>query len=210
MPTLARSYPYVARGLEYAQRIVNGELPACQWVRLACERHLKDLERFTGGATPYYFDPKAADRVCDIVQHFPHIRGIWAKHHKRIELEPWQCFIVASVFGWMCTATKTRRFRVVYIEVPRKNAKSTLTSAVGLYLLACDGEQGAHIVSAANTREQAKLLFTDAQLMARKEPGFRGKFGIEVLAHSIVQQATASRFEALSAEHSNLDGLNLH
>jgi phage terminase large subunit-like protein len=210
MPTLARTYPYVALGLEYARAVISGEILACQWVRMACQRHLEDLERFTGGATPYYFDAKAANRVCDIVQHFPHIRGDWAKQRQRLVLEPWQCFLVMTVFGWMCTASKTRRFRVAYIEVPRKNAKSTLSSAIGLYLLACDGEQGAHVVSAANTREQAKLLFTDAQLMARKEPGFRARFGIEVLAHSVVQMETASRFEALSAEHTNLDGLNLH
>ena len=210
MPTLARTYPYVALGLEYAREVVSGQRLACQWVRLACQRHLDDLERFKGGASPFYFDAKAADRVCDVVQHFPHIRGIWAKHQKRLELEAWQCFVTACVFGWMCTATKTRRFRVVYIEVPRKNGKSSWTSAIGLYLVACDGEQGAHVVSAANTRDQAKLLFTDAQLMARKEPGFRSRFGVEVLAHAVVQQDTASRFEALSAEHSNLDGLNLH
>jgi phage terminase large subunit-like protein len=168
------------------------------------------LDRFTGKDAPFCFQPTAAQRVCDIVQHFPHIRGIWAKHQLRLELEPWQCFIIMNVFGWKSNVTKARRFRVAYIEVPRKNAKSTLTSAVGLYLLACDGEQGGHVVSAANTRDQAKLLFTDAQLMARKEPGYRSRFQVEVLAHTIVQTPTASKFEALSAEHSNLDGLNLH
>ena len=140
----------------------------------------------------------------------PHIKGVWAQHRKRIELEPWQCFIVSVVFGWMCRATDTRRFRVAYIEVPRKTAKSTLTSATGLYLLACDGEHGAYVVSAANTRDQAKLVFTDAQQMAKREAGFRTRFGVEVLAHTIIQQDTASKFEALSAEYSNLDGLNVH
>src|SRR5262245_45042075 len=207
MPTLARALPYVALGLEYAQNVVSGTIVACEWVKRACRRHLDDLERYTGGDTPYYFDAGKADYVCDIIQHFPHIKGKWAKQRERIVLQPWQCFIVSVVFGWMCTATKTRRFRIVYIEVPRKNAKSTLTSAIGLYLLACDDEQGAHVVSAANARDQAKIVFTDAQLMARKEAGYRGKFGVEVLAHTVAQPATASRFEALSAEHSNLDGL---
>lgn len=210
MPVAARTYSYVARGTEYAESVLSGNVNACLWVRLAAQRHLADLERWKAKDAPFYFDAKAADRVCDIIQHFPHIHGVWAKERKRLVLEPWQCFIIMVVFGWMATATRTRRFRVVYVEVPRKNAKSTLTSALGLYLLGCDAEHGAHIVSAANTREQAKLLFTDAQLMARKEIGFRSKFGIEVLAHSIVQMETSSRFEALSAEHSNLDGLNLH
>jgi phage terminase large subunit-like protein len=179
-------------------------------VRLACQRHLDDLDRWQAKDSPFHFDAKAAERVLDVVQHFPHIHGHWAKQQMKITLEGWQCFIVMNVFGWKATATDARRFRVAYIEVPRKNAKSTLTSALGLYLLACDGEQGGHIVSAANTREQAKLVFTDAQWMARKEPGYCARFGVEVLAHNIVQMETASKFEALSAEHSNLDGLNIH
>ena len=210
MPAATRTYAYVMRGLEYAQEVISGQRLACHWVKLACQRHLNDLERWRHKDAPFYFDAEQANRVCDIIQHFPHIRGVWAKEQKRITLEPWQCFIVTVVFGWYATATRQRRFRVVYIEVPRKNAKSTLTSAVGLYLLACDGEHGAHIVSAASALHQAKLVFTDAQLMARKEPGFRNKFGVEVLAHSVIQQSTASRFEAMSAEYSNLDGLNLH
>ncbi len=210
MATLTKTCPNVARGTEYAQAVVQGKILSCTWVRLACQRHLEDLDRWQAKDSPFRFEAKAAERVLDVVQHFPHIHGHWAKQGMKITLEGWQCFIVMSVFGWIATATGARRFRVAYIEVPRKNAKSTLTSALGLYLLACDGEQGGHIVSAANTREQAKLVFTDAQWMARKEPGYCARFGVEVLAHNIVQMGTASKFEALSAEHSNLDGLNLH
>jgi len=196
--------------LDYAHAVVSGKQLACRWVQLACQRHLSDLDRWGGKDQPFHFDMKAAERVVEVVQHFPHIHGHWAKQQQHLTLEDWQCFIVSNVFGWKATATSARRFRVAYIEVPRKNAKSTLTSALGLYLLGCDGEQGGHIVSAANTREQAKLVFTDAQWMARKEPGYCARFGIEVLAHAVVQMETASKFEALSAEHSNLDGLNLH
>ena len=210
MPTLTKTCPNVARGEEYAQAITSGKMSACRWAKLACQRHLEDLDRWSGKDQPFAFDVKAAERVLDVVQHFPHIHGHWAKQQMRITLEPWQCFIVMCVFGWKASATGARRFRVAYIEVPRKNAKSTLTSAIGLYLLGCDGEQGGHVVSAANTREQAKLVFNDSQWMARKEPGYCGRFGVEVLAHTIVQMQTASKFEALSAEHSNLDGLNLH
>jgi phage terminase large subunit-like protein len=200
----------VARGTDYALAVVGHRVPACQWVRLAAERYLKDLDRWKGKDQPFQFDERAAERVLDVIQHFPHIHGHWAKEQRRISLEDWQCFIVSNVFGWKAAATGARRFRVAYVEVPRKNAKSTLTSAIGLYLLACDGEHGGHIVSAANTREQAKLVFTDSQWMARKEPGYCSRFGIEILAHTIVQMQTQSKFEALSAEHSNLDGLNLH
>jgi phage terminase large subunit-like protein len=201
---------FVASGLEYARSVVAGDVVACKWVKLACQRHLDDLERFTGEDSPFYFDDDAANRVCDIVERFPHIKGVWAQARKKLELEPWQTFILIVVFGWMCTATGTRRFRVAYIEVARKNAKSTITSAVGNYLTACDGEHGALVVSAAATQKQATLLFADAQAMCRKEPGFLQRFGVEVLAHVITQPGTASKFEPVSSEYSNLDGLNLH
>lgn len=210
MPAAPQTCASVWRGIEYAHEVAEGKVPVCRWARLACERQLNDLDRYQGKDQPYYFDPITAERVCDIVQRFPHVKGIWAQHRKHLELEPWQCFIFSTVFGWQVTETQTRRFRTAYIEVPRKNAKSTMTSAIGLYMMACDNEPGAYVVSAANTRDQAKLVFTDAQLMARKEPGFRSRFGVDVLAHSITQIKTASRFDALSAEHSNLDGLNVH
>jgi len=204
-----RAKDHAARGVKYAQAIVAGEIPACMYVKLACERHLRDLETYKEQGI-FYFDAKAANRVCNAIEHFRHIHGDWARGGQRLTLEDWQRFIVCNVFGWMVTESKTRRFRVAYIEIPRKNAKSTLTSAVGLYLLACDGEAGAVVVSAANTQSQAKLVFGDAQAMAKKDDEFQAKYGVQVKAHAIVQPQTDSKFEALSAEYSNLDGLNLH
>jgi phage terminase large subunit-like protein len=86
-----------------------------------------------------------------------------------------------------------------------------MTIPVGLYLLACDQEEGAHVVAAATTRDQVvKTIFQDAQHMARREPGFLAEFGVTVTAHAISQASTASKFEALAAEDTNLDGLNIH
>lgn len=96
-----------------------------------------------------------------------------------------------------------RRFRRAYIEVPRGNAKSTLSSAIGLYMHAADGEGGAEAYSLATTRDQARIVFGDAQAMARASPGFRSRFGVDVGAHNIHVIATGSKFEALSAEGSN-------
>jgi phage terminase large subunit-like protein len=77
-------------------------------------------------------------------------------------------------------------------------------------MLAADGEGGAEVYSLATTRDQARIVFGDAQQMARKSPGLRSHFGVEVLAHNINVLKTASKFEPLSAEGSTLDGLNIH
>jgi phage terminase large subunit-like protein len=177
------------------ESVVDGRTVACQWVRLACERQIRDLATFKGDSSPFYYDPEAGNRVCDIIQRFPHIKGIWAQHRKKIELEPWQCFIICTVFGWMCTATRTRRFRVAYVEVPRKNAKSTLTSALGNYLVACDNEEGAYVSvrpTPAIRPSWFQRLATDGAARGR----FPSKFGVEVMAHTIVQPETASKFRA--------------
>jgi phage terminase large subunit-like protein len=125
-----------------------------------------------------------------------------------IVLEPWQVFILSTVFGWVKSDGK-RRFRRSYIEVPRGNAKSTLSSAVGLYMLAADREGGAEVYSLATTRDQARIVFGDAQTMARLSPGFRNRFAVNVGAHNMhvlatglqVRGALGRRLDAGRLEH---------
>ena len=208
---------YVAIAKQYAEQVVAGEILACRWVQLACHRQLNDLLRFRGKATPNRFNPKLTDRdgrpffpadnLCAFIERLPHVKGPLAG--EPIKLEPWQVFILTTVFGWVKDDGK-RRFRRSYIEVPRGNAKSTLSSAVALYMLAADREGGAEVYSLATTRDQARIVFGDAQTMARRSPGFRNRFSVEVGAHNMHVLASGSKFEALSAEGSTLDGLNIH
>lgn len=193
---------------QYAEDVVNGDIIASHLTITACQRHLNDLAAQESEAYLYYFDTDAADRACRFISKMPHIKGKWAG--KPIDLEPWQVFIIASVFGWLHKATGLRRFRTAYIEVPRKNAKSTLSSGIGLYMAFMDGEGGAEVYSAATTRDQARIVFRDAQAMARKSQRFLASQGVQVLAHNINQLSSASKFEALSAEGNSLDGLNVH
>ena len=208
---------YIAIAKQSAQSVVSGAIPACRWVQLACQRQLNDLARFKGKDSPYRFNPKLSDRngrgfhpadnLCAFIERLPHVKGPLAG--EPISLEPWQVFILTTVFGWV-TPDGKRRFRRSYIEVPRGNAKSTLSSAVALYMLAADHEGGAEVYSLATTRDQARIVFGDAQTMARRSPGFRTRFSVNVGAHNMHVLASGSKFEALSAEGSTLDGLNIH
>lgn len=208
---------YIAIAKQYAQSVVSGAIPACRWVQLACQRQLNDLARFKGKDSPYRFNPKLSDRngrgfhpadnLCAFIERLPHVKGPLAG--EPISLEPWQVFILTTVFGWV-TPDGKRRFRRSYIEVPRGNAKSTLSSAVALYMLVADHEGGAEVYSLATTRDQARIVFGDAQTMARRSPGFRTRFSVNVGAHNMHVLASGSKFEALSAEGSTLDGLNIH
>ena len=191
------------KGIEYARDVSNKKILACKETIQACERFLGDLEK-----ADYLFDEGEAERACKAIQLFPHIKGKWAG--TKLELEPWQVFIIINVFGWKHHESGLRRFRTCYIEVPRKNAKSTLSSAIALYMAFLDNEGGAEVYSAATTRDQAKIVFNDARAMARKTPQFLAAKSVQVLAHSIIQLDTMSKMEALSAEGNSLDGLNVH
>ena len=155
--TKAKAKDFVAIAARYAGEVVSGKIPACQWTIKACRRQLDDLERAKSNDFPYRFDKRKASRICEFIELLPHIKGEWAKAGARIELQPWQVFILTTVFGWIRKDSGLRRFKTAYIEIPRKNGKSSLSSGVGIYCTCADGEAGADVYSAATTRDQAKI-----------------------------------------------------
>lgn len=196
----------VGRAERYIEGVISGDLPACKWVRLACERQRRDLAQ---GVDGYRFDRDKANRVCRFVEALPHIKGSQFAG-QNLTLGDWQCFILTTVFGWV-DDDGLRRFRTVYIECPRKNGKSTLSAPVALYLLCADGEAGAEVYSAATTREQARIVWEDAKRMADRSPALRQALGLETSAHSVFVKESASSLKALSRDQQgNLDGLNVH
>jgi len=206
--TKAKGKNYVAIAARYAGDVVSGKILACQWTIKACRRQLDDLERAKSREFPYRFDRDRASRICRFIELLPHIKGEWAKNSARIELQPWQIFILTTVFGWVRRDTGLRRFKTAYLEMPRKQGKSSVSSGVGIYCCCADGEAGSETYSAATTRDQAKIVWQDAWNMVERSPGLKKAFGVSTTAHAISQISTASRFQALSAEGNSLDGLN--
>lgn len=209
---------YVKIANRYISDVLSGKIRACMYVKQACQRQKDDLERAKNDPSwTYEFNkkkdrskPGPADRICMFVEHSPHIKGEWARRRENIKIEPWQAFIYTTVFGWTEKTTGLRRFRIVYDEMARKNAKSTMSAPVGNYMLCADGEAGAEVYSAATTRDQAKIVWEAAKMMVERQPDLRSALGVETSAHSIYQTSTASKFQALSAEGNSLDGLNIH
>ena len=202
----SRDYCGIAR--QYAADVLGGKIPACKWVKLAADRQLADLKTYAGSRSPYVFDENEANRVCKFIELLTHTKGELAG--TRIHLEPWQVFILTTVFGWLRRADGCRRYRRAYVEVSRGNGKSTLCSGIGLYCLLADREGGAEVYSFATTRDQAKIVFGDAKVMAERNAALRQKFGLQVLANALYVPQTNSTFQAKSAEGSTLDGLNTH
>ena len=197
---------HTERAVRYAQCVIAGEIVACKLTRLACERFLNDLKR---DDWKWRFDEALASRACTFIEHLPHIKGQWARQRLKITLEDWQVFIIANIFGWVDRDTGLRRFLTVYLEVARKNAKSTLAAGIGFYMLAADGEPGAEVYSAATTGDQARIVFEVARQMVLREPDFVHG-GIDPQRHGLYMPDDARKFEPLNAEGSTLDGLNPH
>lgn len=183
--------------------MVAGDIVACKWVRLACERHLRDLD--TGHERGLWFDHDAESRVYAFFeQYLRHSKGEFAK--KPFVLQEWQAFIVGSVFGWK-REDGTRRFRTAYDEEPRKNGKSTRLAGIGLYMTTADGESGAEVYSAATKKDQAKIVWGEAKNMVLASPELRAR--TRVFAANMNVPALGAKFEPLGADSDSLDGLNI-
>lgn len=202
--------PYVERAQGYMRDVLDGTIPACKWVRLAVERQAENLQRPRSEEFPWAFDAEMAARPCAFIELLPHIKGKWAREGRTIELEPWQCFILTTVYGWVHPETRLRRFLEAYEEEARKNGKSAKGSGLLLYMLTADGEHGAECYTAATTRDQARIVFDDAKAMAERSPGLRTHLGVAIMQHSLTVAHTSSKAAPLAAEGSTLDGLNVH
>lgn len=187
----------------YIKGVMSGQIVVCRWVKLAVERHVRDLK--DGHERGLHFDAEAGQHVIDFFQFLRHSKGEWAG--QVVVLEDWQEFILYVVFGWM-RADGTRRFRTAYEEVARKNGKSTIAAGVGLYLLAGDGEEGSEVYTAATKRDQARITHAEAIRMVKRSPSLRKR--IRTFKDNLNIEGTASKMEPLGRDVDSMDGLNVH
>jgi phage terminase large subunit-like protein len=195
---------------QYALDVTAGRVVAGQLVRKACERHLADLA--TGNERGLHWDAAAAAKAVGFFMLLRHYKGEWGPRPGQIlgdpiRLEPWQQFIVGGLFGWK-RADGTRRFRSVYVEVAKKNGKTLLAAGIALLLGFFDGEAGAEVYSGATKRDQAKLSWTDAVTMVRKNPSLKAR--IQVNAGSLSDLTSSSFFKPLGQDSDTDQGINVH
>lgn len=188
---------------QYVEDVLSGRIPVGEKARLGCERQVRDLKRTDW---QYEFDEKRASKVCRFIEMMPHTKGKWAG--QKMKLEPWQVFIVTTIFGWVDKITRLRRFAEAYIQVPRKNGKSQLAASIANYMFIADGEPGAEIYCGATTEKQALEVFRPAKAMLEKCPAIVDRFGLELFKKSLFSTVSGSRFEPVIG-HPN-DGSSPH
>jgi phage terminase large subunit-like protein len=187
----------------YARAVLAGQIVANRLVRLAAERHLRDLAE--GPARGLQWDWLAAE---DVIAFFSNAlrlaEGEFAG--RPFVLTPWEQFVVGSLFGWN-GPDGYRRFRTAYCEIGKGNGKSPLAAGIGLYGLIADQEASAEIYSAATNRDQAKIVWRDAARMVAASPVLKGQIVERVNNLSYKGQ---SYFRPVSSDASSLDGFRPH
>lgn len=157
------------------------------------------------------FDPERVDKVLKVFGLLRHTQGQWAG--RPLKPDPWQvAYVLAPVFGWVRFDDDARCWvRIInnlYVDVPRKNGKSTLSGGIAIYMATADGEAGAQVITAATTEAQAGFVFNPIKTLAEKSP-MLAKY---VKAHQkrVVHLPTASYIGVVSSAADAQHGANIH
>lgn len=184
---------------KYVDDVLNGNVITGANIQLACQRFQEDLNR-----DDLEFRESVVDRALAFISTMKHFKG--KASGQNFILEPWQAFIVANIFGFYWKGTNDRRFSSSYIEVSRKNGKTALAAALCMFALIADGEDGAEVDLAANSREQARIAFEFCYQFAKQlDPS--GKYLTSHLK-GIKFNVNASQLKVFAADASKLDGFN--
>lgn len=162
--------------IHYAERVARPRVPevaiiACEQIRQSCETFLRAVEGDT-----WVFDASKVERVCLFMQAFPYLEGALAAQRKTLTLQPWQVWINAAIFG-LVDGLGFRKHREAFIEIPRKNGKSTYAAAIALYMLVADYESRAQVYIGANDLKQADFCFQPCREMALRADSFVSYYG---------------------------------
>jgi len=196
---------YVAVALKYARAAQKSKKHG-KWSKLACKRFLEDYKKAKKKSNSYYFDEYLANDPCDFVEKMPHVEGEWDT--PTITLHASQIFFIVNIFGFRDSETHARRFSTALWASGRKNGKSTLAAPLGIYCQVCEESNGAQVVSAATTGDQAKIVWNVAKRMVEKEIDLQEYYDIKPYSRTIAGLANGSIFKYISAKASTQDGLN--
>jgi phage terminase large subunit-like protein len=190
------------------------EIPPClKPPRTAKEIHANAIRILRYYRGRFYFDRKKANHIVKFIEtQIVHIEGELGG--QLVILQRWQKRLLRRAFGWFCHADPSRdikqgqrKYRIVWVFIPRKNGKSLKGSAVGIYLLAFDGEKGAKVVSAAADTDQAGQIFDVAKRMILSNPKLEER--IKSYRSTLVHYKSGSNYKILSSTADNKHGKNL-
>ena len=156
----------------------------------------------------YIFDESKANRPIEFIEKFcKHSKGRKFAG-KPVKLELWQKAFISAIYGFVDEETGFRKYRKALLFIARKNGKSTLAAALGLYMLTSDGEAGAECYSIATKKDQAKIVWKEAKRMVKKSPVLLKR--VRPLVAELYYEKQEAVFLPLSSDSNSLDGLNAY
>ncbi|WP_064196038.1 terminase large subunit [Shigella flexneri] len=183
---------------KYAEDVKTGKIPACKRLKQAVQRYFSDLK-----SPLYTFDREVVERFIAFSRVCPHVKG--PMRGRPIELEPWQQFAFACILGFKVKATGRRKYTSAFIEVPRKNAKSTTAAILANWFLIMENGQQ-DIYTAAVSRDQARIVFDNARQMCLLSRPLRRRVNIQ--AHKVIHPKSNSLLKPLAAKAATIEGTN--
>lgn len=190
--------------IEYHNQIEKGEVVVSNKVKIVYKELVRVINDEEG---EWEYNPQKALHAIKFIEGFcKHSKGSVAG--KSFIMELWQKALVAAMFGIVHKIDGTRKYREVILIVARKNGKSTLAAAIGLYLMIADGEGGAEIYAVASKKDQAKIIWLESKKMVKKSPVLLKR--IKPLVAEMTSEVNESIFKPLGRDSDSLDGLNVH
>lgn len=164
---------------------------------------IADLQKSNGD---FYFDKNRAKHPIEFIEKYCHpSKGKQA--NKPLQLMLWQKAMIESIFGFV-DIEGNRKYRRVFLLIGRKNGKSAIASAIGLYMMIADNENGSQILATAAKKDQAKIIWQEAKLMVKKSPMLRKM--IKARVADMIADFNDADFKPLASDSDSLDGLNAH
>jgi phage terminase large subunit-like protein len=199
----------------YIEDVKSEKIITCKWVKLAVARHIADIERQGTHEFPFVFDDDLARRAIEFIEQLPHTKGVWASTYggrsNKIKLEDWQQFIIAELFGWVHVDTNLRRFNRAYIQVARKNGKTTMGAGIANYVFFADRpmEHGPEIYFGATKQEQAAIAWREAKAQIKQCPPLAKRIKCYESKQVITKlDDESARMRPLGRDSNTEDGLN--
>lgn len=176
-------------------------------VQLAVSRHLTDLKNKD---FPYIFDRSKADRAIQIIKLLKHTQGKYGGKH--FDLQPFQAFIVAMLFGWVSKETGYRRFVKAYLEMARKAGKSEFAGAIQILMCFFDNEIKPQVYTAATKSDQAEYVYAAAKSMCKRlaEDSVSFSQRLRVMQYEIKELITDGYITKMTSDSKTEDGANPH
>ena len=191
------------RTTQYALDVLAGKINVGELVRLACERHVNDMEKSKAAPYKYYFDVEKAERIIDFAETLTIAEG---EEEQSVSAYPFQCFILGSLNGWRTKEGGHRRFRNSYIQLGRQNGKSFLNGILATYYGNFDGYRYGQLYCTATKKDQALIVFNEIVKFINSDDDLSECFKIHEHNSTIDCKITRSKIKALSGDTKSIDG----